>query len=209
MAKPSPWPIVHAERKALAEDLATVPADAWSTPSLAAPWSVRNVLGHMTVTAAMTPPAFFANLVKSGFRFGAMIEKAIAKESTGTADQMLARFKANQDRSSGPPGPVDSWLGETIVHAEDIRRPLGIAHTYSPEGVERVARFYSGSNLVIGGKRRAAGLTLRASDAGWSIGSGPEVTGPGLSLLLAITGRPAGLADLSGDGLAALTTRMP
>jgi hypothetical protein len=107
-----------------------------------------------------------------------------------------------------PPGPIDSWLGETIVHAEDIRRPLGIAHTYPVNDVTRIAAFYRGSNLLIGGKRRAAGLTLRATDADWSAGSGPEVAGPAISLVLAITGRPAALDDLSGEGLAALNQRM-
>ncbi len=33
------------------------------------------------------------------------------------------------------------------------------------------------------------------------------VSGPALSLVLAITGRPAALADLSGDGLAMLRSR--
>jgi hypothetical protein len=94
------------------------------------------------------------------------------------------------------------------VHAEDIRRPLGIAHTYPVNDVTRIAAFYRGSNLLIGGKRRAAGLTLRATDADWSAGSGPEVAGPAISLVLAITGRPAALDDLSGEGLAALNQRM-
>ena len=68
--------------------------------------------------------------------------------------------------------------------------------------------FYRGSNLLIGGKRRAAGLTLRATDTPWSAGSGPEVSGPGVSLALAITGRRAALTDLSGDGVGTLSDRM-
>jgi len=46
------------------------------------------------------------------------------------------------------------------------------------------------------------------TDTGWVHGDGPEVTGPALSLLLAMTGRPAGLADLSGDGAPVLNARM-
>jgi hypothetical protein len=34
-----------------------------------------------------------------------------------------------------------------------------------------------------------------------------DVTGPGLSLVLAMTGRSAALADLSGDGLDTLRSR--
>ena len=64
-----------------------------------------------------------------------------------------------------PPGPADTWLGETIVHAEDIRRPLGIEHHYPADAVVGIADFFKGSNLLIGSKRRIAGLTLRATDA--------------------------------------------
>jgi uncharacterized protein (TIGR03083 family) len=162
----------------------------------------------MTATAAMTPPSFFANLIGSGFRFGAMQAKAIAKQNEGTPADTLGRFKAQVDASTHPPGPIDSWLGETIVHAEDIRRPLGITHTYPVDEMTRIAAFYLSSNLLIGGKRRAAGLTLRATDADWSAGSGPDVSGPATSLVLAITGRPAALDDLSGEGLAELRQRM-
>ncbi|MGI8675305.1 MAG: maleylpyruvate isomerase family mycothiol-dependent enzyme, partial [Nocardioidaceae bacterium] len=108
-----------------------------------------------------------------------------------------------------PPGPSDTMLGETIVHAEDIRRPLGIAHAYPVDAVTRVADFYASSNLMIGGKKRIAGLRLRADDADWSHGEGPEVSGPALSLLMAISGRKAVLTDLSGPGVDTLRSRIP
>jgi hypothetical protein len=63
--------------------------------------------------------------------------------------------------------------------------------------------------MLIGTKDRIIGLTLRATDADWSTGTGPEVSGPALALLLAMTGRPAGLAGLSGDGVGMLQSRMP
>ncbi len=99
-------------------------------------------------------------------------------------------------------------VGEVVVHGEDIRRPLGIRHKYSDEALTTSADFYRKSNLLIGAKRRAEGLTLRATDVAWSAGAGPEVAGPLASIILAITGRRAGLADLSGDGLATLTARI-
>jgi hypothetical protein len=82
-----------------------------------------------------------------------------------------------------------------------------MSREYPEEALTRVADFFKGSNLLIGAKRRIAGLTLRATDTGWTTGSGPEVTGPHLSLVLAMTGRSAALADLSGEGLATLRSR--
>ncbi|MFC7451124.1 maleylpyruvate isomerase family mycothiol-dependent enzyme [Rhodococcus daqingensis] len=208
MAAPSPWPTIHAERSALAADLASLTDEQWSTPSLCEQWSVWETLGHMTATAKMTPARFLRKMAGTGFRFEPMFAKEIARETAGTPADTLAQFRSAANRSSAPPGPVDTWLGETIVHAEDIRRPLGITHEYPPDALARIADFFKGSNLLIGTKTRIAGLTLRADDADWSTGSGPEVTGPILSLVLAMTGRPAGLTDLSGDGLAELTDRI-
>ena len=74
---------------------------------------------------------------------------------------------------------MDTMLGEMIVHAEDIRRPLGIKHAYPVAAVTRTAQFFTGSNLLIGAKRRITGLTLRATDTDWSHGTGPGGRRPG------------------------------
>jgi hypothetical protein len=94
------------------------------------------------------------------------------------------------------------------VHSEDIRRPLGIAHIYPADAAAQAAAFYANSNLIMGGKNRVAGLTLAATDTDWKIGSGPVVEGPVLELVLAIAGRKAALAHLTGDGLDTLQSRV-
>ncbi|MCU7824777.1 hypothetical protein [Kitasatospora sp. DSM 101779] len=119
----------------------------------------------------------------------------------------MAAFEAELDSVGHPPGLTGTWLGETVVHAEDIRRPLGITRAYPPKALTRCADLYLRSNVLIGGGRRPAGLR-RAADTSWSAGDGPEVVGSTLSLLLAVTGRPAGLAGLSGDGLPVLAFRL-
>jgi hypothetical protein len=70
-----------------------------------------------------------------------------------------------------------------------------------------VADFYKNSNLLIGTKNRIAGVTLRATDADWRHGSGPEASGPAIALVLAMTGRKSALDDLSGDGVTTLRER--
>jgi uncharacterized protein (TIGR03083 family) len=207
MAAESPWPVIHAERAALADDLAALTDEQWATPSLCGNWTVRQVLGHLTATARMTPAKFFAAFAGSGFRFGAMQEKDIARETAGTPADGLAQFRSLTTASGHPPGPIDAMLGEMIIHAEDIRRPLGITREYPAAAVTRVAEFCMNSNLLLGGKKRSTGLTLRATDTDWSAGSGPVVSGPAVSLVLGITGRSVALAELSGDGLATLRSR--
>ena len=67
---------------------------------------------------------------------------------------------------------------------------------------------YTRASFPVGGRKRIGGLRLTATDTGWSYGTGPEVRGPAMSLLLAMTGRAAGMSELTGDGAAALRERI-
>jgi|SRR5581483_4615943 len=201
------WPTIHSERRALAEDLASLDDAAWDTPSLCDGWTVRDVLAHMAGTARITPPLFVAKLVAAGFSLTRLQRKDVAALRGATPADTLQNFRAIVESSKHPPGPTDTWLGESIVHAEDIRRPLGIAHTYPSDALVRVADFYKGSNLIIGAKKRIDGVCLRATDCDWSHGEGPEAAGPMLSLLMVIAGRRAALDDLAGDGVTVLAAR--
>ena len=201
------WPVIHDERKALAADLKCRTGEDWATASLCSQWSVRDVLAHMTSTASLTPPAFVGKLIGSGFSFDKVQEGGVAGHRGSSPADTMARFEAVMTWTKHPPGPTDTWLGETIVHSEDIRRPLGIEHRFPAEVMVRVADFYKGSNLLIGSKKRIEGLTLSATDTEWSHGTGPEVAGPILALVMAMTGRKEALDDLTGDGVATLRSR--
>ena len=48
---------------------------------------------------------------------------------------------------------------------------------------------------------RAAKVTLVADDADLSLGSGPQVTGPALELVMLVSGRPWREGSLTGPGL--------
>jgi len=201
------WPTIHAERKALAADLDGLAKEQWDTPSLCDGWSVRDVVAHMTAATKLSAPKFFTKLVGSGFSFERVQNKGIAAERGSSPADTLARFKAQIDSKGRPPGPVETILGETIVHAEDIRRPLGEGHAYPTDAVVAVADFFKKSNLIIGSKKRIAGLTLQATDVDWRHGDGPVVEGPVLDLVVAMTGRKAALDALTGDGVKTLRSR--
>jgi uncharacterized protein (TIGR03083 family) len=202
------WPLIRAERVALIADLDGLTDAQWSTQSLCADWSVRDVLAHMVTTAKMTPGRFFARFAGTGFRFNQFNAIGVKEEQGATPSDALANFRAQVDSTTGPPGPVDAMVGEVVIHSQDIRRPLGIAHTFQPEALTLVGDFVTRGNLLLGGKRRSTGLTLTATDVDWSHGAGAEVKGPLASIILALTGRKAGLADLTGDGLAILIARV-
>jgi uncharacterized protein (TIGR03083 family) len=201
------WPTIHAERKALADDLAGLKDEQWNTPSQCTGWSVHDVLGHIVATAKMSPPRFIGHFLGAGFNFDKMVNKDIKTETTAGPAATLAALNANLTEKKAPPGPIDAMLGEALIHSEDIRRPLGIKHEYPTDAVVRCLDFFKKSNVLVGAKKRIEGLTLKATDADWSTGSGPEVSGPAHSLLMAMTGRASALDDLSGPGVETLRKR--
>jgi uncharacterized protein (TIGR03083 family) len=203
----SPWPIIHAERRAILEDVRGLSAEQWATESLCPGWSVRDVFGHMAASARMTPTRFIGHFTAAGFKFNKMVATDIVSETSGSIPDQIAAFTGLLGATTSPPGPVDAMVGEAVVHSSDIRRPLRITRDYPVASVIRAADFYKSSNLLLGTKSRIAGVTLKATDSDWTHGSGPEANGPMLSLLLAMTGRKVALADLTGEGVAVLQSR--
>lgn len=201
------WPTVHAERAALAEDLTGLTDVQWSTPSLCEGWTVRDVVAHLTATAMISTAAFFPKLIGSGFSLARMQAKDMERERGVSPADTLSRFKSIATSTKHPPAPLVTWLGETIVHAEDIRRVIGLTRSYPTDALIAVADSYKKSNLVMGSKARIAGVRLVATDADWSHGEGPDASGPMLSLLLVVAGRKAALDDLSGTGVGLLASR--
>jgi uncharacterized protein (TIGR03083 family) len=138
---PDIWNLIHAERRALADDLSGLVDEHWSVRSLCSEWNVLQVLGHLTSESKMTTRKFLVRIVGSGFRFNTLFNNGIAEEIAGGHRGTLAEFRAHITDTTSPPGPKDTWLGEVVLHAEDIRRPLGIPHSYDAEALRRIAEF--------------------------------------------------------------------
>ena len=98
------WPVVHAERRALAADLAGLTPEQWAMPSMCTGWSIHDVLAHMVATAKETPRRFFVGMLTSGFRLSRMTGKRIAEERAGGPAATLAAFRAVETATSRRPG---------------------------------------------------------------------------------------------------------
>ncbi|PZG20068.1 maleylpyruvate isomerase family mycothiol-dependent enzyme [Nonomuraea aridisoli] len=201
------WSLVHEERAALADDLASLHDAEWATPSLCAGLSVREVLAHLTAGASLGPVRWLAGVIRCRFDFDRQVAVRLAEQlGAGPADT-LTRFRRVVGSTTKPPLPVIAMLGETIVHGEDIRRPLGIRRAHPIGTLTRVARYYQGSDLVVVAGKRVAGLRLAATDGPFAAGSGPLVSGTTLALTMAMTGRMAYCDELTGDGVDTLRER--
>ena len=94
------------------------------------------------------------------------------------------------------------------MHGEDIRRVVGLRRDYPDKAVARSLLQQARMPASFGGaKELVARVRLTASDVDLSVGEGPEVSGPALALLLAVTGRRIALDELDGPGLATLLPR--
>jgi len=201
------WPKIQAEREACADLFESLTPEQWSSDTWCKGWTVRDVAGHLIASTEQSPAVFFSRLAKAGFSFNKMVATDAKRYGSGDLSNLAALMRAGALRRSHPPGPLTAMLGEAVVHGEDIRRPLGVSREIPEETLVTVANFYKGSNLLIGAKRRISGLRLEATDASWTNGDGPEVSGPLVSLVLAMTGRRGAYADLSGGVVATLAAR--
>jgi uncharacterized protein (TIGR03083 family) len=201
------WPLVHAERAALAADFANLTDKQWATPSLCAGLTVREVLAHLTAAASLNPVRWLTGVIRCRFDFDKQVAMRLAEQLGATPAETLERFRRVVMSTTKPPLPTVAMLGECIVHGEDIRRPLGIRRDYPIETVTQVAGYYQGSDLVVLAKGRIRGLRLVANDGPFTAGSGPLVSGATLALTMAMTGRTTYCDELDGDGVTALRDR--
>lgn len=201
------WPLIRTERAALASDLAELTEEQWATPSLCAGLTVREVLAHLTAGASLNTVRWLAGVIRCRFDFDKQVAVRLAEQLGADPAETLARFGHIVPSTTKPPLPVIAMLGETLVHGEDIRRPLGIRRDHPIDVVTRVAEYYQGSDMVVVARKRIAGLRLAATDGPFTTGSGPEVSGPTMALVMAMTGRATYCDDLEGDGVDVLRGR--
>jgi uncharacterized protein (TIGR03083 family) len=201
------WKHIHAERAEMADTWTTLSPAQWAAQSWCQGWSVQDTAGHILAAAEQTPPHFYQELISAGLRFNVFTDRGARRLAVIGPDELVRRLRARTSTTNHPPAPVLAMLGEIVVHGQDIRRPLGLKHRPPEAALTAVADSWKNSNLLIGTKRRISGLRLRATDTGWAHGDGPEVSGPLLSLIMAMTGRKEALPDLTGDGVAELGSR--
>lgn len=192
---------VAAERRHLADHVADFTEAQWATRSLCEAWTVRDVVAHLGVTTRLGVGGLVVAAVRARGSFDRMERQLAARRvaAYGTAE-LVEQLRASAESTRRFPGssPMDPLM-DLVIHAQDVARPTGTAYASPPEVVAASLAYVAGNRLM-GGPRHLAGVRLVAADSGWTQGEGPEVTGPDVDLLLVASGRPAGLAALSGPG---------
>src|SRR6516225_4009054 len=73
------WSMVHAERAALADDLAGLDRDQWRQPSLCGRWTVEEVVAHLTAAASIGRLRWIASVVGARFNFDLHNDRRLAE----------------------------------------------------------------------------------------------------------------------------------
>lgn len=124
------WPVIHAERAALVEDLQAVTWQQWSIRSLCPGWDVHDVLAHLVNDAKTTRLGFLRDFLAAGFDFDRLNALGVARERAEDPAETVERFCIVSGLTAGAAAPPATRLVEVFVHGEDIRRPLSIYHQY-------------------------------------------------------------------------------
>lgn len=201
------WSLVHAERAALAEDLAGLAAERWATPSLCGRWTVEEVVAHLTAAASIGRWRWLRSMVGARFDDGVHNDRRLAEHRGATPAGTLERFRAVGTSTTAPTGDTGAWLGEIVVHGQDVRRPLGLARTPSVEAATEVARFFAARNFTVASRTAIRELRVEATDGAFATGDGPLVRGTTVGLVMTMAGRAAYLDDLTGPGVETLRSR--
>ncbi|MDW4903033.1 maleylpyruvate isomerase family mycothiol-dependent enzyme [Streptomyces californicus] len=199
---------IHVERLALAHDLTELSEAQWAKTSLCERWTVEEVVAHLTAGASTRMWRWLLSMLAARFDPDLHNDRRLAEHRGATPEETLRRFRDVVAGPAGPTGHTAAWLGEIVVHSEDIRRPLGLVRTPPVPTTTAVARFFASRDFTVPSKTATAGLRLEATDGPFTSGSGNLLRGPTLSLVMGMAGRAAAREDLEGDGAAVLRARL-
>ncbi|MCW2286926.1 uncharacterized protein (TIGR03083 family) [Leucobacter luti] len=210
------WELIHAERARVVAMLERLTPEQWAAGSLCAEWNVEQVAAHLTAAAHMGTVAWLRSIVLAGFNPARHNSRRLAERLGETPVETLDQLRASLALTVAPTKDYAAWLGEVIVHGQDIARALGIELVPDPAAVREVAEFYAAKDFAVNSRSQVRGLRLEASDGAdpsdpasrFSTGTGPVVRGPLLDLVLAMAGRPSACERLDGEGAAELRKRL-
>jgi uncharacterized protein (TIGR03083 family) len=188
--------------------------DQWVAASLCDGWRACDVFGHMTVGFATPLPVVLAKIARRGGNVAAASAIASVKmASTHSQAGLMDLYDASRAKPKGIGRllkPRDG-VADNYVHELDVRRAQGIEASLDEAlAAGALDALCATKSAIFAPAKTADGLDLAATDVAWArpVAGGPRIEGTAGDLALAIAGRPAGLAGLTGDGVATLAARI-
>lgn len=206
------WRVIAAERLSLAEQLDGLSDAQWDEPSLCDGWRVRDVVSHLVLGA--NPPAWPTRIswtLRKAGRFNPLNRDLAIHFAAAPPSRLTAQLREHAGSQRLPAPLVTNHLTtllDVLVHGQDIAVPLRLGRPVPVDAAAVAATKAWTMGWPFWAKRRLRGLRLTATDVDWSVGSGVPVEAPIAAVLLALVGRPAAAAQLSGEGADDLGARL-
>ena len=210
MATEADWELVGRYRVAFADLADSLDVEQLAASTLCGGWTPHMIAGHLVTFLEVPVPKFMAALARSRFDYDTAADamaRSLAERPIGELTAILRERATHKNRVSVIP-PVMPML-DAIIHAQDVRRPLGLDGGPDPDHVAIGLRFLTTHRFApqVVGKGVFDGLEMSATDTDWSWGDGAEVSGTAEALVMAMTGRPT-FDELSGVGVEILAGRV-
>src|SRR6187401_171623 len=93
------WPLVHAERRALIDDLAGLDDGLWSRPSLCDGWTVHDVAAHLVDVALTTRLGFAIDMARARFDFDRQNANGLERAGGATPQETVQRLRSVATRT--------------------------------------------------------------------------------------------------------------
>lgn len=198
------WQAIDDQRSRLADLLEDLSEQEWAAPSLCRGWRVRDVAAHLTL-AHMGPLAAARDLARARGSFDRMIRDTALRRARLPVHAYAPMLRAMVGSRKKAPGvtPLEPLI-DVLVHGQDIAIPLRRDRPMPTRAAQMAADRVWPNLFPFRAARRLPAVRFVATDCAWSAGQGTAVQGPIGAILLVLTGRPAGLARLSGPGLGQL-----
>jgi uncharacterized protein (TIGR03083 family) len=211
--------IIAEHRRALADALDSLTPDQWRSESLCAGWTPAHVLAHQTMPFRISGEEFMAGLQRCGGDFTTFSDEIAARDSRLPPAELVRALRENADTPWSPPGGgLAGALSHDVIHGLDISWPLRLQYEIPAAAMTTVldslvrpltlaaddalaAEVHSdaGHESLFGFP--LAGITVRATDLGWSAGHGAQLSGRGRDLLPLLAGRRIPRELFDGDGV--------
>ena len=202
------WKHIHEERARLLAVLDDLEPHQWQAASSCAQWSVEDVVAHLSAAANTGTWAWIRSILRARFNADQHNQRLLSRYRGTNPEQTLDIYRRSVASTIAPTKDLPAYLGEVIVHGQDIARPLHVSLTPDPVAVLEVAPFHVVKDFAVNSSRLVRGLRLEADDADFDAGDGPLVRGALLDLVMAMAGRSESVASLGGDGVAELRQRL-
>jgi uncharacterized protein (TIGR03083 family) len=220
------WSAIDAQRVRTADLLETLSPEEWVHASLCDGWTVRDVAAHLTMQqmglgsallGALRHPRALLGALRHPGGINHMIRETARGRAAWPTDRLVADIRAMVGSRRHNVGVTYlETLVDIVVHGQDIAVPLCLELAVPADTAATAATRVWSYKTTRGDRKKARvfrGLPYEryrfvATDTSWSVGNGPEIHGPVLAILLVLTGRPAGLSHLGGEGTVALAEQL-